>query len=310
MEKYKRLETLFNLLEGKPYLNKKELLESFKIHHDLDISARTLERDFKYLATEFHIGIQYDREKRGYHIIEEDRERIGDFLNFAGRMYLADLFKKGLKDFENLQECIKLEDHSAFTGIKYVEPIFLSIQQNRILQFEHFNYFKDTLTNYCIAPLQLREFQGRWYVIGVPLNETHQPKINPSIKTFGLARISDLKIKEISTIHRSNFENQLQKFNKIIGLNYDEGNHQEFIEIAVSPNQYKYLESLPLHLSQFKIGELPDGRVKISLHLIPNYELKIKLLKLGDQIEVLKPMSLREEMKKTIINTLKLYQQK
>ncbi|HLS31089.1 MAG TPA: WYL domain-containing protein [Flavobacteriaceae bacterium] len=308
MEKYKRLEILINLLERRPYHSKEQILDYFAVHHEFQISARTLERDFKVLETEFHIPVIYDRTNRDYYLSKKDSKQITVFLQFAGRLYLADLFRKGLKDFKDLQKTIKLEDQSEFEGIHYVEPIFLAIRQNRSIKFVHYNYFRKSYTDYHIAPIQLREFKRRWYVIGVPLNAENQPEKNAHIKTFGLARLSKLKTLEITTIKNDKFENQLNKFNKIIGLNYDEGEKQEDIEIAVTPNQYKYLESLPLHFSQVYLGKLPDGRIKINLHLIPNYELKMQLLKLGDQIEVLNPKSLRKEMKKTINNTLKQYQ--
>jgi predicted DNA-binding transcriptional regulator YafY len=104
-----------------------------------------------------------------------------------------------------------------------------------------------------------------------------------------------------------NYQDQLNKFDRIIGLNYNAAEKREYIEIAVSPKQYKYLKSLPIHPSQGFEEELKDGWLKISLHLIPNYELKMQLLKLGDQIKILRPKNLQQEIKNTLSQTLKLY---
>lgn len=308
MEKYKRLETLIHILERNPYLSKQGIMDYFEDHHHLPLSARTLERDFQSLEIDFHIAVDYDRTRRGYHLMTEDNEQISTFLSFAGRVYLAELFRRGLKDFQDLRKSIKLEDHSEFGGIEMVEPIFLAIQQERIVEFTHENYLKKTLKEYRIAPLQLREYQGRWYVVGVPLQKAEKLKDDAIIKSFGLARITRLKMAETFPISVSQFEKQLKKFEQIIGLNYDEVEQRENIEIAVSQSQYKYLESLPLHASQYKKEEMKDGRIKISIHLIPNYELKMQILKLGAQVEVLRPQYLRDEIEEILKQSLKNYQ--
>jgi hypothetical protein len=308
MEKHKRLETLIHVLEKKPFVSKQIILDYFNDFHDMDLSARTLERDFQSLAIDYHITVNYCHTKRGYHLMFEDSDQITSFLSFTGRVYLAELFRKGLKDFQDLRKSIKLEDHSDFKGIERVEPIFMAIQQGRIVEFTHENYLKKTLKQYRIAPLQLREYQGRWYMIGVPLVEDDKLEDNAIIKSFGLARITQLKTTEVSPISELQFDHQLQKFEQIIGLNYDEAEQRENIEIAVSPNQYKYLESLPVHASQYKKGEDKDGRIIISIHLIPNYELKMQILKLGAEVEVIRPQYLRDEIVEILKQSLKIYQ--
>ncbi len=304
MEKYKRLETLVQILQRRPYRSKRELLDYFENYLDTFVSARTIERDFQILETEFHIEIIYDRMHRGYTLLDEDKEYIANFLRFAGRMYLADLFRKGLKTFEDLQKFIKLENHSTFEGLHLIEPLFLAIRQGRVVTFLHENFLKETKNYYQMIPLQLREYEGRWYVVGIPIKEENSSQI----KTFGLDRISNLQTEGLAHFSRTKYVDQLDKFSQIVGLNYGEGESEERIELAVDQTQYKYLRSLPLHPSQVNLEEMPDGRKKISLKLIPNYELKMQLLKLGSHIEVLHPKTLRTEIKKELIKTLKGYQ--
>ncbi len=307
MDKYKRLDTLIHILERQPFISKQGILDYFERFHDVELSARTIERDFQSLARDYHIAVNYNRTKRGYHLNTEDNEQITSFLTFAGRVYLSELFRKGLKDFQDLRKSIKLEDHSEFEGLEMVEPLFTAIQQNLIVEFVHENYIKKTIKNYRIAPLQLREYQGRWYVVGIPLPKNNKLSKDAIIKSFGLARVRQLKIAENFSFSVDRFKEQLKKFEQIIGLNYDEAEQQEIIEIAVTKHQYKYLESLPLHSSQYKKEEMRDGRIKISLHLIPNFELKMQLLKLGEQIEVLSPQYLRNQIKESLTQSLKQY---
>lgn len=307
MEKIKRLETLVSILSSRPNSSKQDILNYFYDHHELELSSRTLERDFKILETDFHIGVNYDRGANGYSLKDEDKGQITAFLEFAGRVYLADLFKKGFKDFQDLQKSVKLEDHSGFEGINNLEPVFLAIRQKRNIRFIHENYLRGTRKDYSITPFQIREYQGRWYVVGVPIQEGETILDAKHIQSFGLARIARLRITHPSTLLIGDFEHQLLKFSQIVGLNYDENDSRELIEIAATPNQFKYLQSLPLHPSQRKTGELPDGRVTFNLHLIPNYELKMQLLKFGPEIEVLSPAFLREQIKNSLAESLSNY---
>lgn len=297
----KRLEILIQLLKNHPYRTKEELIKRLNTDYDLPVTPRTLERDFSALSTDFGIEVQYDRRRNGYAISEADNDRVSNFLQFAGRIYLGELLKEGLKEFNDLRENVILEDGSGFEGVQLIQPFLLAISKKREVQFVHENYQKGTHSNYRITPLQLREYQGRWYIVGVPKGGNH-------IKTFGIERVSGLEILGFTKIKTSAYSLQLEKFDSIIGLNYDEAKEKELIELAVSGEQYKYLKTLPLHPTQQFESDMSGGRVKISLYLFPNYELKMQLLRLGDKIEVLAPKSLRKEIRNTLHQALKKYE--
>ena len=95
-------------------------------------------------------------------------------------------------------------------------------------------------------------------------------------------------------------------FNGVYGITIDEDLPVESIWLKVDPYHANYLRSLPLHESQHEIGER-DGFPIFSLRVQPSSDLKRKLLSLGSSIEVLKPESLREEMKAEIAAMLKNY---
>lgn len=304
MEKFKRLEILIELLSRKRYPTKEELLSHFYDTYQMEISARTLERDFRSLTDELHIDVAYNRNEKGYYLENENDENVLSFLKFAGRAYLSQIFQENLKDFEEIQDKIKLEEFSSYKGTRYITPLFLAIKQERIIDFSHENYSRASVRNHQILPLQLREFQGRWYVVGIPIIEGEPEKM---VKIYGLERISQLKTGSISSIDTAEYASILDKFSHIVGLNFDEGEKRELIELAVTPHEYKYLKSLPIHPTQLEKGNLKDGRIQLSLYVIPNYELKMQLLKFGQQIEVLSPEKLRLEMKTIFSNALKNY---
>lgn len=268
--------------------------------YEIDISPRTLERDIELLANDFHIAISYDHHHKGYHVEEDHEEQVLEFLKYSGRIFLGEFFREVLKNFDTIRDQVRPEEYVHYDGIAHIQPIMLALRNHLKIDFVHENFQKNTRKSYRIIPLQLREFERRWYVVGVPEGETH-------IKTFGLSRISNLKLLGLSTLDPAAFSGQLKKFDRIVGLNYDAAETAEIIQIAVSQEQYKYLKTLPLHRSQKFEKRLPDGRVQLSLFLIPNFELKMHLLKMGDQVEVLKPDFLRESIKETLVKALHRY---
>lgn len=303
MAKYqltKRLEIIVHLLDNYPFLSKDSILSRLEADYDLPTATRTLERDFQKLGTDFGIGVAYDRNRNGYYLEAEDKARVASFLKFAGLVHLGELFKEGLADFNALQDAVALEDHSRFKGIELIRPLLLAIKQQQVACFRHENYINNTQKNYAISPLQIREYNNRWYIVGIPTDEDH-------IKTFGIDRISNLQLKEPMALNRKGYQRQLKKFEEVIGLNYDASESPEPIEIRVTPQQYKYLESLPLHSSQRKLAIREGNWITLRFFLIVNYEFKMQLLKLGDQIEVVSPQRLREELMATLEQTLKLY---
>lgn len=304
MEKIKRLEILINRLDLKMYPSKQDLIAYIYTQYEEEISTRTLERDFLTLETNFHIKVAYNHSKRGYYLLEEDREQIASFLSFSGRVYLADLFKKRFKDFETLTQIVKIQDHSSFDGLEWIEKIYLAINQKRKLSFVHHNYLRNSLKEYCIAPFELREYQGRWYVVGVAKEEGNF-KSYP--QNFGLDRIKQLKLESSYRIEKETYATYFKRYRDIIGLNYDEMEQVVPIQIAVQANQYKYLESLPLHSSQVKEKDLADGRIQIGLRLIPNFEFKMQVLKLGERVEIISPEFLRKQIKSSLEKALNQY---
>ncbi len=296
----KRLETEIRILQNYPYSPKEKILNLLEEDYEISITARTLERDLKALRKDFGLEIHFDRSQRGYLLNPNEPEQILNFLQFADRIFLGDLLRESLKEFFNLGKSVKLEDNSDFKGLQKIPLLLSAIRNKAEVSFIHENYHKQTQKYYQISPIQLREYEGRWYVVGIPQEEHH-------IKTFGLARLSKLKTRGLSSIKTEDYREQLREFDQIIGLNYDGAPQPQYIELAVSRSQYKYLKTLPLHPSQRFVEKLLNGWVKIYLYLIPNYELKMQLLKLGDQVEVLNPESLREEIRGILERSLSLY---
>lgn len=82
----------------------------------------------------------------------------------------------------------------------------------------------------------------------------------------------------------------------------------EDVVLYANDKAFNYIYTKPLHESQVARGErTEDGRRIVTLKVKDNYELRALLRSFGSQIEVIKPASLREKMKKEADTLSKMY---
>ncbi|WP_452222110.1 helix-turn-helix transcriptional regulator [Lacinutrix salivirga] len=295
----KRLSCIMHLLTHKRGISKTEMLERLFMDFDIDTTSRTLERDLKNLKDDFGIEVNYIRSIRGY-LIEENDEYVNRFLKFTEFSSLAEMYEEGFKDYKSFNKYVLTDDSSEFTGLHNMTRILKGITLSRKLKFTKENYSEETIKTYTVSPLRLKEYLNRWYLIAVP-NDIDE------IRSFGLDRMTDLKLLDERAEIKDSFEVQIKQYDDVVGLNFNETKRVEKIILHVDDKQLKYLKSLPLHKSQVCIVGQNNAPSKAIYRLKPNYEFETQILKMGTAVEVIEPLWLREKIKETLSKTIERY---
>ena len=97
-------------------------------------------------------------------------------------------------------------------------------------------------------------------------------------------------------------------YKDVIGVTVNSGLKARRIELWVDASNAPYVLTKPLHTSQRLIKENEDGSVIIDIYVIPNYEMERLLLGFGSCLEILRPESLRNRMKKIIKDAISRYE--
>ncbi|WP_338733462.1 helix-turn-helix transcriptional regulator [Mangrovimonas cancribranchiae] len=294
MSKYhisRRLQFIIQFIHDKKQASKEDILE-FLADKDFNISSRTLERDFEKIKADFGIELTYSKNNNGYYIDEEKSVKVESFFRFLELVSLADVFADGLKNNNKTLEYVQFDDSSHLKGIDNLETILMAIKQERDLEFTHYSFHYNTYKQKIVTPIIIKEYINRWYLVGVPKGEN-------DIRTFGIERITNINLGELSVINRSSYVQQTHRFEKIIGLMYS-NKSPEHIVLKVTHLHLKYLESLPLHPSQKTLPHPDDGFAVVTYNLVPNYEFIIEILKMSIETEVLEPQWLRDRIKKEV----------
>lgn len=190
--------------------------------------------------------------------------------NFIGFEQNRDMI--GLRHLSNLTNCI----------IKH-QPVVIV-----------YHPFGKKVIQWTIHPYYLKQYNNRWYLLG------QNPEYD-DLSIIPLDRIEDVKYSEI-TFKRNQDFNFDAYFRDILGISMEKDKKVEHIRMKISRQRLPYVISKPIHHSQ-KIESEIEGIV--TLDLIPNKELLSELIWFRDDVEILSPMSLREEIKEIIA---KMYQ--
>lgn len=292
-----RQQAIIQFVYDHQYPTREEILYHLA-EKDLGMASRSFDRYLARIRADLGLDIKHSKKFNGYHIDEENSVRVESFFKYLELVQVADIFSKSLQNSNEVLNYVSFDDSKDFKGIENLKDILLALKDDRELSFRHFNYETEEYTDYKVFPILLKEYVNRWYVVGaINTKET---------RTFGIDRISNLKIGNKSKMNRKQFNSQIQKFEHTVGLTYGEGEPTKVV-LLVDELHVKYMRSLPLHSSQIIYPKDKNNKHKVEFLVYPNYEFKSQILKIGNAVEVLEPKFLREEIVKILKKTLKKY---
>ena len=276
-----------------------ESIRGFLNKHEMDVSDRTIQRDIEQIRKDFGVEILYDREKNGYYINPNKSLGKFSFPHFLEIANTAELLTESLKESSNSLEHISFDSPVELSGIEYLKPLLFAIKNHRKITFKHKNFITEKQTSHNMQPYLLKQYQNRWYLIG-------QIDGMKEFSAYGLESLSDLEVREQSFKPDKRMGHPKTLFDKIVGLTYSIDQSEEIL-LALTPLQCKYVKSIPLHSSQKIVQETADECL-VSLHLIPNYEFKQKIMMMGEQVKVIEPSWLAEDVRLSLEAALKNYE--
>ena len=264
-------------------------LENDDIDTTFEYAIRTFERDKKDITALFGIVIQYNRKDKTYDIDEEEIEDQS-----VTRMIDVFSIHHALQEGNKLSPSVFLEKRKSL-GTEHIYGIIHAIQNLYLLQFTHQKHWEDFSSQREVKPIAIKESQQRWYLVALD-------KKNNVVKTFGLDRISNLKITD--TKFKPVAYNVETEFQHAFGVETYEAAKKVILEF--SKQQGNYIKTFPLHKSQRIVKETEDA-VSIEIFIHTTNDIKMELLKYGSNVKVIAPISLQNDIKNRISEMSNLY---
>ncbi len=247
------------------------------------LSKRTIERDLKDIRTDLDISIDYDRINKGFFIPENEESKS--------------FIEKVLEPFDILNALNADTAHPAFIfpekgtqkGVEYLSDLIFAIQNSQVVSFKYAPYWNEETNLKTIIPFALKEYAGRWYLVGRYENDSR-------ILTFGLDRITQFLDEKRTFKPEPTFKIETY-FKDSFGIYSDTSYALEEVVFSVSEFVGRFLISKPLHQSQQILENSKEGvRVFLRVRITPDFISE--LLSMCQTLVIHKPLSLKEEIRR------------
>lgn len=210
------------------------------------------------------------------------------------------------KEVENGGLNIRTGFEQNLTNIDLLPVFYKAITDMQVLRFSYQRFGQEPF-ELIFHPQFLKEYNGRWFVFGEANREPYQAYNVPLDRIVDeVAVVKDVEYISAGKGFYQNF------FKNIIGVTHEKGAKVEQVVIRTKTEyQHGLLLTKPLHYSQTEIlpfGKHEDGCYgEVTLTIEPNRELRGKIMLYGENLEIMQPVSLREQIKNTINNLRMMY---
>ena len=300
-----RMKRIFDLLKAERFPNCKKLSE------ELEVSAKTIQRDIEVMTDQLGLPIAYDAQEHGYHCTEAVHAfptvqvTQGELLallvaqksieQYRGTPYHAQLetaFAKLLAPLDGMTGYAPSDQVVSFkVSAPAVHELDVFDRLGRAISDQvetSFDYRKPGATAPAprrVQPLHLTHREGRWYLIGHDLDRG-------AMRTFALGRIADVELSARWFERPKDFSVD-RYFAAALGVRNGTGDHR--VRIRFSALAADHVRDRFWHESQ-EIRDLPDGRLELTLQLADLLEAERLILQWGGQAEALEPTELRSRL--------------
>ena len=259
----------------------------------LELLKRTFHKWCVAIRQQFNIEIECKR-KGGY------RYYISNPENFKGHdlsNWLIDTISVSQLLMHNiaLKDRILLENVPS--GLQYLAEILEAMKSSHVISITYQGYWHEHPETLEVHPYCVKLFKQRWYMVAYSSKRS-------SIRTYSLDRIRNIKRRAAKFVMPGNFSPAVF-FKNAYGVMQGSEIPRD-IKIKVNAFQANYLRSLPLHHSQQETVKNMKYSI-FTYHLCPEFDFRMELLSMGDEVEVLEPASLRDAIAAIAHNMNEMY---
>ena len=254
-----------------------------------------------------------DDEKR---LLQEVLNTLGQFSGLDNFEWLNDLqlklndcraFGRGEYDKElpPSRKIISFSSNDYLEGKDYLSTLFTLISNKKVVDVEY-EPFAETPRTIRLYPYLLKQYNDRWYLIGTPLATEKFPYRKDFYVNLPLDRMNGVTaVDGVEYIDCDKYFEE--RYDDIVGITWLKEEELTEILLAVKNSYTGYVDTKPIHGSQVKLPndqqvllhkkyKAFDSYTFYCFNLKPNRELYNVIYRNGDNIILISPDSIREDM--------------
>lgn len=257
------------------------------------LALRTFHVHRNAIAELFGVEVACDASTYEYYVsspetLRNDRTRQWLLNSFT----LSNMIEAG----RNMKDRILFEDIPK--GTEYIQTVIEAMQWNKELRIDY-QPFHGNRAMLHIQPYAMKVYHQRWYIVGFL-------KEQKGIRNIALDRILNMELTTVTFRYPDGF-NAEEYYSNTVGIFVNDKLKPQKVLVRAFGVHVEYMRTLPLHHTQKEIECKPLQYSDFQYRLCLTPELTSQLLAMGEKIEVLEPVELREEIKNRLLNTLNRY---
>lgn len=324
MSKTERLYKMQRMLEQKPFVSARELMDK------LEVSRATFRRDLDYLRDRLGVPVVWDEEVRGYRLEPSEgpdslhsvpglwlneKEIFGlltviDLLSdlepesFIGdqvkplRERLEKLLEQDRFSVEEIRHRIRVfQVGSRQSETRFFQVVVHALMTRKRLSLRHFSRQDGTITEREVSPQRIVYYRDNWYLDAF----CH---LRNDVRSFSINALESAveSDKAAVSVNDRVLREELES-----GYGIFAGKKNKTVTLQFSPFRARWVGKEVWHPDQR--GEfLPDGSYVLKLPYSDDRELVHDILRQGKDVEVLEPIELRQKIQAEIDEIRSLYQ--
>ena len=218
--------------------------------------------------------------------------------------WIEDLFDKLLNGLpkKNTFGFIEFDNNQYLTGINYLGDLYSAILYKKVLGVKYKPFDADESYEVVLHPYFLKQYNNRWFLFG--FNQLN------NLYSWNLALDRIQSVKELENAYVESDINWETYFEDLIGVTKPLDAEKEEVILHVYGNTANYIITKPLHESQKKPRKVNETVTEIRIEVVLNRELENVLMSYANNLEVIKPLILRDRIRERLVKAYKYYIEK
>ncbi len=280
-----------------------------KIYHSNGITLADINKE--WVKTDMSDGIEFNRNTFRRHL--NDIEYMFGLIVETGKGYRYYIKNSSVLKEDSVQnwllstlsvnniitESMSIQNRifmESIPEVSHLEKLVESMKENLRVVISYKKYGSTESSERVIEPYFLKLHKRRWYIMA---------NTKDGHRLFSFDRIGKVVITEEKYRIPDDFTPK-DYFEDCFGVMRDERKPSQRIVLRALGNEKHYMEDLPVHQSQKRIGE-GDGYVDYEIFMRPTSDFIGYILSRGTWLKVLSPQSLIDEVKLMHQKAAKMY---
>jgi predicted DNA-binding transcriptional regulator YafY len=226
------------------------------------------------------------------YLIAAAQQLLERFENHPKYNRLAEALIKFQDDEEenDISKTLFYDSNEEYKGIKHLKPLYLAIKKKQVLQITFKGFQDDIATTFEFHPHILKQYNNRWFVFG--LNKTNE------IKEWSIPldeRLLKFEVIE-DAIYIETKVDWETFFRTMVGVVRPKDAEIVKVVLRFYNGREKYFKTKPFQPDYEEFFE-EDKQDQVWFETIINKELVQQILSYGEDVEVLEPMELKEQVR-------------